>query len=56
MGYVAKGKVLHNGKYYQPGEEVNGLKKEEADRLLKLDVIEEEKKAGKSKEDSKPEA
>jgi len=56
MGYIATGKVLHNGKYYHPGDEVLGLKKEEAERLLALEVIEEEKKAAKSKDDQKPNA
>ncbi|MGN7360026.1 DUF7210 family protein [Paenibacillus sp. SAF-054] len=56
MEYIATGKVLHNGKYYRPGDEVPGLKKEEAERLLALEVIEEEKKPVKSKDNQKPDA
>ncbi|MGG4447627.1 hypothetical protein [Brevibacillus porteri] len=46
---VTKGTVRHNGKDYRVGEELPTLKKEEAERLLDLKVVEEK---GKSK--SKP--
>lgn len=51
MGYIAKEKVLHNGRSFEIGEEVLGLKKEEAERLIELKAIEEEKKATKPKDD-----
>ncbi|MCM3141308.1 hypothetical protein [Brevibacillus sp. MER 51] len=43
---VTKGIVRHNGKDYRVGEELPTLKKEEAERLLDLNVVEEK---GKSK-------
>ncbi|NTU28856.1 hypothetical protein HPY27_01605 [Brevibacillus sp. HB1.1] len=43
---VTKGTVRHNGKDYRVGEELPTLKKEEAERLLDLKVVEEK---GKSK-------
>lgn len=43
--FVIKGTVRHSGKGYKVGEEVLGLKKEEAERLLELGAIEEDKKA-----------
>lgn len=50
MGYIAKGKVLHNGKYFNSGDEVPGLKKDEAERLIELGAVEEEKKATKGEQ------
>lgn len=38
---IAKGTIYHNGKMYEPGEEVPDLKKEEAKRLIELQVAEE---------------
>lgn len=49
MPYIAISKVRHNGDYYKVGEEVLGLDKKQAERLLELGVIE-----GDSAEGSKP--
>lgn len=45
MAYIALENVRHNGKEFKKGDEVTGLKKEEATRLLELKVVEEESKA-----------
>ncbi|WP_312117942.1 DUF7210 family protein [Brevibacillus reuszeri] len=50
---VIKGTVRHNGKDYKVGEEVLSLEKEEAERLLELNVVEEK---SKSKPKPKPAA
>ncbi|MGG4452326.1 hypothetical protein [Brevibacillus porteri] len=42
---VTKGTVRHNGKEYRVGEELPTLKKEEAERLLDLKVVEEKAKS-----------
>ena len=42
---VIKGTVRHNGKDYKVGEELPTLKKEEAERLLDLNVVEEKSKS-----------
>lgn len=41
MAYKALGKIRHNGKEYKIGDDVTGLKKEEAKRLIDLKVLEE---------------
>lgn len=40
---VVKGTVRHNGRSYVVGEELPSLKKEEAERLVSLNVVEEQK-------------
>ncbi|MBY0088113.1 hypothetical protein [Brevibacillus brevis] len=47
MAHIAKVKVQHNGKLFEIGDEIPGLKEEEAQRLLDLDAIEVEKKSSK---------
>ncbi|WP_176707847.1 hypothetical protein [Bacillus sp. FJAT-26390] len=45
MAYtVSKGTVSHNGKEYRKGTEISGLKKEDAERLIELGVVVEEKR------------
>lgn len=39
----AKNTIYHNGKKFVAGEEVTGLKKEEAERLVKLGALEDTK-------------
>ncbi|MGO4369626.1 hypothetical protein AB4Z21_02295 [Paenibacillus sp. MCAF20] len=54
MAYIViKGIVSHNGKHFTKGQEVAGLKKEDAERLLELEVIENNKP---SKETGKEES
>lgn len=49
MAYIViKGTVSHSGKQFKKGEEVVGLKKEDAERLLELNVIEEDKPSAKT--------
>ncbi|GED35078.1 hypothetical protein P9G84_23080 [Brevibacillus centrosporus] len=47
---VTKGTVRHNGKDYKMGEELPTLKKEEAERLVGLEVIEATEKTPRSKD------
>ncbi|MDF9845582.1 MULTISPECIES: hypothetical protein [unclassified Paenibacillus] len=51
MAYKALGNILHSGKNYKKGDEIPGLKKEEAKRLIDLKVLEEES-AKEAKSDS----
>ncbi|WP_165980009.1 hypothetical protein [Paenibacillus dendritiformis] len=51
MEIIAKGTIYHNGKMYEPGEEIPGLKKEEAKRLLELGVAEEHRASRAEKGD-----
>jgi len=53
VAVIAKSHIIHNGKHYYPGDEIPSLKKEEADRLIELDVITEEKTKSKSTVDQK---
>lgn len=41
MAYKALGNIRHSGKNYKKGDEIPGLKKEEAKRLIDLEVLEE---------------
>ncbi|BFH15920.1 hypothetical protein WJ0W_003278 [Paenibacillus melissococcoides] len=52
MAIIAKGTIYHNGQMYEPGEEIPGLKKEEAKRLLELGVAEEQKASAKAEKDT----
>lgn len=52
--YFAKSVIIaDNGERIEPGEEVKGLKKDQADRLLELDAITEDEIEGE--EDNKSE-
>lgn len=54
MAYKTLGKIRHNGKDYKIGEDISGLKKEEAKRLIDLKVLEEV--SGKEGKEVKPDS
>lgn len=53
MAIIAKGTIYTNGQMYEPGEEIPGLKKEEAKRLLDLGVAVEQRASKSEKEDER---
>jgi hypothetical protein len=54
MELKAKTNIKHNGKWYQPGEVIKKVKKEDGERLVDLKVAEEVE--GKSPSESNPPA
>jgi hypothetical protein len=48
VAIIAKGNILHNGKNYKKGDEINDLKEDEAQRLLDLEVVEDDGSKAKS--------
>jgi len=40
MSFIAKSKIRHNGIFYNVGDEVLGLTKGQAERLVQLDALE----------------
>lgn len=53
MELKAKTNIKHNGKWYQPGEVIKKVKKEDGERLVDMDVAEEIEAKG-NKEDTPP--
>jgi hypothetical protein len=47
MAYIAITKVQHNGKFFEIGDEVSGLKEKDVERLLELESIEDDDKKAK---------
>jgi hypothetical protein len=48
MSLKVIGNVKHDGEQYKPGDEIKKIKKEEANRLIDLGVVEKPKPAGKN--------
>jgi hypothetical protein len=53
MSLKVTGNVKHNGEQYKPGDEIKKIKKEEAERLINLGVVEKPKPTPTGKKDNK---
>jgi hypothetical protein len=49
MAFKALTKVKHNGHWYEPGDTLKKINKEEAERLVELGAAKEEKKQEEEK-------
>ena len=56
MDLIVKAKVKHNGKWYEPGDEIKKVRKEDGERLVNLGVAKVDEEAAahqKAEEEAK---